>query len=325
MSSHQPVEKLPAHLSDVGENGELADVIPLHGERSDDGYGLRPLIHGEVRVEGGATPVVYTLSVPETIAAETVALGINGFGAFKRTSRDFRNRLAENEGVPSLSYDPLRKSAPGSRLAHLLDPQLLHVNTLTAITQHLETRRDLPKQVRQLAHEAPYTLIPHSMGELPAVRWLEKDDNADKTAAIVHLGALGLGLLKPAELIRRTGNVLKNDIGPGIVAGDYGHSPIMAVRSARYFLSSPAQTMAEIVSCLYADTTHSIRTIEESHVAQSIVAMAHDDFFYPHEMRASLGDVISDILVIDGRHTAPQRQPAVVAQAVGAIIRRHLS
>lgn len=324
MSFEHPVAEFsfPQH-SGSSKRADIAEVIPLHGERRRRDYGMRPLVHGEAMVEGGDAPVTYTLAVPEEISAETIAVGVNGFGAFKRTSRDFRNRLATAEGIPSLSYDPLRKSASGFKTAHLRDPQQLHVNTLTAIANHIESRRDLPRAVRRLAKDAPYALVPHSMGELAAVRWLETDENAAKTAVVVHLGALGIGPLKPLQIIRRTAAVLKNDVAPGMLAGEYGKSPQVIRRSARYLLSCPSQTAAEIVSCLFADATLSVRTLAETGVPQSIVAMSEDDFFYADEMRASVGDIIDDIVIIAGPHTAPQRKPAVVAQAVGAIIRRH--
>jgi hypothetical protein len=326
MSLEQSVVNLPeSPFAAAGNQSGLAEVIELHPAVGEANYGLRPLIHGAAPVEGGATTVTYSFSVPEDIAVQTVAIGINGFGAFKRTAREFRNKLAMNEGVPAISYDPLRRSAPGHKLLHALDPQRLHVNTITAIANHLETRRDLPRHVRQLAHEAPYTLIPHSMGELPAVRWLEQDENADKTALIIHLGALGISPLKPREIIRRTTDVLVNDVLPALATNEYGNSPVMVRRAIRYFLSNPAQTAAEIMSCLAADTSQSVRALADMGVPQAIVAMENDDFFYPDEIQTHVGNIVDEIVIIEGRHTAPQRQPTAVAKAVGSIIRRHTS
>jgi hypothetical protein len=288
-------------------------------------YGLHPLIHGRTAVDGCAEPVDYTLAIPEDVTADTIAIGINGLGAFKRTSRGFRTSLAAQEGIPTLTYEPKRRyGLAGDRLERLFDPQRLHADTLQSITDDLETREDLPTYVRNLARHAPYTLIPHSMGELPAMRWLERSDNADKTGAVIHLGALGLARPSAVKLLARTGQVLFGDVAPGMVRGDYGQSPVLIGRSLRYFLSNPTQTAAEIVSCFRADVRSSVQHLAELGIPQAVVALRDDGFFKPEETFQGVGEFVDEFVVIDGTHTAPQRRAAQTARQVGRLVRQLL-
>lgn len=299
-----------AEIIDISEAQSFVEPIPSIA------------LHGEVRVPGASRPVEYTAKIPINLQSETVALLVPGFGAFKRTSRRFRDALADQEGVISVSWNPARR--PDSKAALLeqaLHPQKLHADTIEEVLNDIRRHPDSKNTEHEaVLQEGPVSLIAHSMGGLPAAEWASR--NIEQTALVAYTGSIGLSESLNTELIKRSANVLLRDIVPGIIKGEYGREPVLAKRAAEYLLANPLRTAAEMVSCLRADIRAHVQYLAACGVRQTVVCLEKDDYFYWEEARDAVEHLVDSFKVISGKHTAPQRQPLYVASHLGAEIRR---
>ena len=293
---------------------ELAEVIELESARDKDIWNF----HGSVHVVGSDEPVHWTASVPEQPRTDTWSLIVPGLGAFKRTSRSFRNAHAQNENVVAVSYGPSRGSKQDNRDG-FWDPQAVHVRTMTEIVDAVRNHTDLPNIPDYEPLEgARIQLIAHSMGGLAASRWAI--ENPHDTAGVVFVGAAGLTEPKPLALAARTANVVALDIVPGIVRGQFGLSPILARRAWEHFSSNPKQTAAEIVSCLRADLRPELHKLMSLGIARAVISMDDDGFFSPQDQAEAVAHLVDQFEIIEGTHTAPQRRARHVASAISRVL-----
>lgn len=305
--SHETVTPLP-------EAGGLAEVIELDAARNKNIWNF----HGTVFVIGSDKPVEWTASVPEEPRTDSWSLIVPGLGAFKRTSRLFRNAHAQNENVVAVSYGPSRGSKEDTRDS-FWDPQALHVRTMTEIVDAVRSHgnlADIPGH--EQLESAPIKLIAHSMGGLAASRWAI--EHPDDTEAVVLVGAAGLTEPKPLALAARAANVVALDILPGIVRGQFGLSPILARRAWEHFGSNPRQTAAEIVSCLRADLRPELHKLMSLGIARSVISMDDDGFFSPQAQAEAVAHLVDQFEIIAGTHTAPQRRARHVAAAISRVL-----
>ncbi len=311
VESSAPSHKIAHPLPDVER---LADVIELDSARNKDIWNF----HGTVHVIGSDKPVEWTASVPEQPRTDSWSLIVPGLGAFKRTSRLFRNAHAQNENVVAVSYGPSRGSKEDTRDS-FWDPQALHVRTMTEIVEAVRNHSDLPGiPGHEQLEAARIKLIAHSMGGLAASRWAI--EHPDDTEAVVLVGAAGLTEPKPLALAARTAQVVALDIVPGIVSGQFGLSPVMARRAWDHFGSNPRQTAAEIVSCLRADLRPELHKLMSLGIARSVISMDADGFFPPEDQAEAVAHLVDRFEIIAGTHTAPQRRARHVAAAISRVL-----
>lgn len=120
------------------------------------------LAHGAVDVPGAYDPVRYTVSVSHTPSSPVMRMIVPGFGGMKRSSRELRDALAEQEGLTTISLEPPRN---GGLVHDVLDPQRVHVDALAAILQDLPNNEQLDEARNGYSlNFGQVILLPHSMG-----------------------------------------------------------------------------------------------------------------------------------------------------------------
>lgn len=313
LSFSQPLPRTPEALR---EADLAASVIHL------DDYRDAPIdyVHGKADVEGAKTPLPYTLAVPKQLRTDSLAVFVSGFGAFKQTSREFRNALA-NEGIATVTYEsPRLHNSQIAWLGHLADPQKLHYNAIGGITEALRSNEALAglESGRTLMNNR-LTLINHSMGNLAGLEFARQ--HPDLVQTVVSIG--GAGLEKPLglKLVPRAATVLRKDIVPAIVDGKFGFHPKLAAREAVYIGSNPLRTIAEIGSCMVADKRGVVAKLRELGVDVIALCPENDGFFYPADTLQGVGPHVAQYEVMEkSMHCTVQTEAVRTAKTVGRLL-----
>lgn len=250
---------------------------------------------------------------PSPLAGGEIAVITPGFGGMKFTSRALRRALAD-EGVPAVSYEPLRGD-DRSLTERLADPQRLHEETLSAVIEDL----DQVAGIRFMSGDGPekhkVILLPHSMGGLAATRYaLGREETVD---SVLFLQSVGFGSPNLPQLVRnmprRMFGSLQREFLPFLTSGHIDLKAKYAFGILDYYLANPARTIGEIRSCLTDDLDEMVLALGASGINTAYAHAEHDILVTANRERTS--GVVHLFEEVKGiGHLGPQSKPDRVAR-----------
>lgn len=294
---------------------ELASVTKLHPPR--EGVfdsGTKSYAQGDTSLRG--EEIDWTLTVPENLAYDGLAVIVNGYTGIGQSSKAPREALADN-GIATLSFSPARHGA--NWLEGVTNPQRVHAIAIKKVLSDArqdETVRKLFK--REELEEGKLLLVPHSMGGLGASRFAETE--AGSTDAIINLASVGFGHPTFRELLADIpkGSLpgVWHELIPSLIGGEIEASR-RNIHDLRHYITKRRYPF-EGLSCLLEDSRPRTARLRELGVFVAYQAYEHDILVRADDRVAEHVD--HHEVMKNAGHLAPIRKAQAVAGRVRAIL-----
>lgn len=272
-------------------------------------------IRGEVTIPGVDKPIEYVGSMPDNLSTDVLNLVVPGFGGIKRSYKSFADIMAAQEEIFTVSFAPAR-SGPS-----ILDPQLVHEDTIKAITQGIASNKELEGSGIDFGH---FTASLHSMGAIAGTRHAKSYPS--EVASMIYVNPVGF---EPsgayAKYIRRIGPCAVKEIIPGFLKREFkDHQNLMTgINMGKHLLGNVIQTGGEIYSCHTADLRRDVTRLRAMGLGLGVILGGKDGLVSSEASASEVKYLVDHCEIVpELDHFGPQKQPDKVATYVGSMIRQ---
>lgn len=271
---------------------------------------------GYATVPGSRDKAHWTVSMPSTVAARRLTVGVGGYGGIELIHNVFRDASAAENDMPMVTFDPLRHGEGAFR-----DPQRIHADTIAAVIEDVllsEAVLDLPGG--NLLDCNQVNLAVHSMSGISGMRRARQHPEEIHSVNLVE--AVGAQpRVGVAGFVRRVPGSLRKEIVPALLSKEFHHNAStkeVAKDLFEYFFSVMAA--GEILSCGAADIADDLEQARAEGVHVSMLYGENDTLIPALPAIRALGNRVNYWEIADMNHLAPQEKGRFVARRVAAII-----
>ncbi len=266
--------------------------------------------------------LTWTLTVPENLAYDGLAMFVNGYTGIEQSAHAPREGLSSN-GIATLSYSAARGGA--NWLEGVTSPQRVHAIGIKRLAADVMQRADIKTQLpnaKELDFEK-LLLVAHSMGGLGASRYAEMEPG--HVDAIINLAACGYGHPTLKELISDLpkGSLpgVWHELIPSLLGGE-----IKATRRNMHDLRNyilKRRYPFEGLSCLLEDSRPRVSRLRDLGIFVAYQAYEHDILVRADPAVAEYVDYHETLP--GAGHLAPMRKKMLVGSKVREILENRLA